>query len=107
MGISFSLLLIAAGAILTFAVQDNVAELDLAAIGWVMMVVGIIGLLFSLLFWSSVAPFGESIGYRRRQTAGYVDDAPSTRRTVIDEYDEAPPVRRRTVVDDHTQDHPH
>lgn len=105
MGISFSLLLVAAGAILAFAVQDNVAELDLGAIGWVMMVVGIIGLLFSLLFWSSFAPFGESIGRApRRRSAGYIDDAPTGRRTVIDEYDEAPPVRRRTVVDEHTDD---
>lgn len=105
MGISFSLLLLAAGAILAFAVQDNVAELDLGAIGWVMMVVGIIGLLFSLLFWSSFAPFSETTGRAPwRRTAVYVDDAPMTRRTVIDEYDEVPPVRRRTTVDEHTQD---
>lgn len=100
MGISFSLILIAVGAVLAFAVQDNVAELDLAAIGWVLMVVGVIGLLFSLLFWSSVAPFGDSLGYRRRRT-GYVDEEPVTRRTVVDEYEERP---RRRVVDDHTHD---
>lgn len=105
MGITFSLLLVAAGAILAFAVQDNVAEIDLAAIGWIMMVVGIIGLLFSLLFWSSFAPFGETIGRGPRRRTDYVDDVPATRRTVVDEYeDPAPPVRRRTTVEEHPQD---
>ena len=101
MGISFSLILVAIGAVLAFAVQDNMAEVDLAAIGWVLMVVGIIGLLFSLLFWSSVAPFGESLGYRRRSRE-YIEDEPVGRRTVVDEYETRP---RRRVVDEHTHDH--
>ncbi|MEX0782836.1 MAG: DUF6458 family protein [Dehalococcoidia bacterium] len=107
MSLSFSIILIAAGAILAFAVQDNVAELDLAAIGWIIMIVGIIGALLSLLFWSSFAPFADSntVLTRRRRPTTYVDDAPVQRRTVVDEY-EAPatPVRRTTTTEEQTHD---
>lgn len=52
-----SLLLIAAGAILTWAVTATVQGLDVTAVGVILMVVGIIGLLFSILFVASWAPF--------------------------------------------------
>ena len=58
MGISFSLVLVAAGAILTWAVSAEVSGLDLTAVGVILMVVGIIGLLLSLVFWSSWGGFG-------------------------------------------------
>ena len=45
---AFSLILIALGAILTFAVSVAVEGLDLSAIGVILMVVGAIGLIFSL-----------------------------------------------------------
>lgn len=68
MGIGFSLILFAAGAILAFAVDAEVAGLDIKAVGVILMVVGAIGLLFTLLFWSSFAPFGEAMPGRRRST---------------------------------------
>ena len=48
MGIGTSLLLIAVGAILKFAVTASVSGLELATIGVILMVVGVIGLLISL-----------------------------------------------------------
>src|SRR5690606_16982086 len=45
-----SLLWLAAGAILTCAVTATTSGIDLDAVGVILMVVGIIGLLFSLLF---------------------------------------------------------
>ncbi|HEX6031865.1 MAG TPA: DUF6458 family protein [Tepidiformaceae bacterium] len=59
MGIGVSLILFAVGAILTWAVDYQVSGLDLTAVGVILMVVGAIGLLMSLLFWSSFAPYGR------------------------------------------------
>ena len=53
MGIGVSIFLLALGAILTFAVEATVEGLDIATVGVILMIVGAIGLLFSLLFWSS------------------------------------------------------
>ena len=52
MGITGSLILIAIGAILTFAVTTTVNGIDLHVVGWVLMIVGAFGLLISALFWS-------------------------------------------------------
>jgi hypothetical protein len=71
MGVGVSLILIAAGAILTWAVNATVSGVDINTIGVILMVVGIIGLLLSLVFWSSWGGFG---GPARRRT--YVEDAP-------------------------------
>jgi len=58
MGIGVSLILAAAGAILIFAVSYEVAGVDLDAVGWILLVVGIVGALLSLVFWSSWGGFG-------------------------------------------------
>jgi hypothetical protein len=58
MGVGVSLLLIAAGAILTWAVEADVSGLDINAVGVILMVVGAAGLLLSLVFWSSWGGFG-------------------------------------------------
>ena len=53
MGIGVSLILIAVGAILTWAVNAEVSGLELQTIGIILMVVGAVGGLISLIFWSS------------------------------------------------------
>ena len=53
MGIGTSLLLIAVGAILYFAVDADISGLEITTIGIILMVVGVIGLLISLFFLSS------------------------------------------------------
>ncbi len=58
MGIGVSIILIAAGAILTWAVNASVSGLELQTIGVILMVVGAIGLLMSMIFWSSWGGFG-------------------------------------------------
>ena len=58
MGIGVSLLLIAAGAILTWAVSAEASGIDLNTVGVILMVVGGIGLVLSLVFWSSWGGFG-------------------------------------------------
>lgn len=50
MGIGTSIFLIALGAILKYAVNAEVSGLEISTIGVILMVVGIIGLLISLLY---------------------------------------------------------
>jgi hypothetical protein len=59
MGIGVSLILIAAGAILTWAVNASVSGLEIQTIGVILMIVGVVGLLLSLMFWSSWGGFGS------------------------------------------------
>ena len=58
MGIGVSLILVAVGAILTWAVTAEVSGVDLTTVGVILMVVGIAGALLSLAFWSSWGGFG-------------------------------------------------
>jgi uncharacterized protein DUF6458 len=53
MGIGISLILIAAGAILIWAVDVTVSGVELYTVGWILFAVGIAGALLSLIFWSS------------------------------------------------------
>jgi hypothetical protein len=64
MGISLSLFLIAVGAVLAWAVDAEVSGLDLQVAGVILLVVGAIGFIASLIFWSSWGGFGG------RDTAG-------------------------------------
>ena len=70
MGIGASLILIAAGAILIWAVDASVSGIELTTIGWILLIVGAIGALLSLIFWSSWGGYGGS----RRTVVR--DDAP-------------------------------
>lgn len=67
MGIGVSIFLFAIGAILAFAVEANTRGIDLNTVGVILMIVGGIGLLFTLLFWSSWSP------YRRQETVIHDD----------------------------------
>jgi hypothetical protein len=89
MGISVSILLIAVGAILTWGVTAEAEGLDLNAIGVILLIVGLLGLVLSMLFWSSWG------GFHRR--AAYVEGGPvrpagvpRRRATVVEEEDVAP-----------------
>ena len=53
MGMGVSLLLIAVGAVLVWAVNATVSGIEIHTIGWILLAVGAIGALFSLIFWSS------------------------------------------------------
>lgn len=75
MGIGVSIFLIAVGAILAFAVNVATEGIDLNMVGVILMIVGVVGLLLSLLFWSSWGGFGTW----RRETI------------VRDPYDRPPP----------------
>ena len=50
MGIGTGIFLIAVGAILRYGVSDSVNGIDLPVIGLILMIVGVIGLVVSLLY---------------------------------------------------------
>jgi Domain of unknown function (DUF6458) len=72
MGLGVSLLLIAAGAILAFATSAEVSGVDVQTIGWILLIVGIVGAVLSMIFWSSWA----GPGYWSRRRGPYADEAP-------------------------------
>jgi membrane protein implicated in regulation of membrane protease activity len=51
MGIGGGIFLIAFGAILTFAVHAQLSWLDLAVVGWVLMLSGLTVLILTIWFW--------------------------------------------------------
>jgi hypothetical protein len=57
-GISLSILLIAVGLVLAWAVEVEVSGIDLQYAGIILAIVGVIGLIASLIFWSSWGGFG-------------------------------------------------
>jgi predicted membrane channel-forming protein YqfA (hemolysin III family) len=63
MSIGASIFLLVIGAILTFAVNVTTEGFNINTVGIILMVAGVVGLLLSLLFWSSFSP------YRRRTVA--------------------------------------
>jgi hypothetical protein len=77
MGISLSILLVAIGAVLAWAVSAEVSGVDVQAVGVILMVVGIIGFVTSLVFWSSWGGFGGARegGSPGNQTTVIKDDS--------------------------------
>jgi len=86
MGLAVSLILIAAGAILTWGVTNEPSGLNIDAIGVILMVIGLVGFVLSLLLWQSW--WGP--GYFSRAT--YVEGGPAR-----PWYSASPWARRRTT----------
>jgi len=70
MGLGVGIFLAAIGAVLAFAVNADVSGVNIHTIGWILLIVGIIGIVLSMIFWSSWAGPGyftrERVGGRRR-----------------------------------------
>lgn len=84
MGLGAGIFLFAVGAILAFAINVNTGgAIDLHVVGWILMLVGILGTLLSFVFWSS---WGGPGYLRRRRTTTY-GEAPTTASTtdVVDD----------------------
>lgn len=79
MGLGTSLFLIAVGAILRFAVSVTTTGFNIHTVGVILMIVGAIGLVISMFFWSSWGGLG-SRGYSRERRVtsdgqgGYIDE---------------------------------
>jgi hypothetical protein len=73
MGLGVSIILIAVGAVMAWAVHVSTTGFDIHTVGYILLVVGIIGALLSLVFWSSWAG------------PGYFTQGGARRRMVIEE----------------------
>jgi len=80
MGISSSLILFAVGAVLRFAISVTTSGVDIHTIGVILMIVGAVGFVVSLFYWSSWGGFGNGAGYHRQRrvtpdgAGGYVEE---------------------------------
>ena len=74
MGLGVGILLSAIGAILAFAVSKTVSGVDIHTVGWILLIVGILGIVLSMIFWSSWAGPGYWTSHRRSTT---IDDGPA------------------------------
>jgi hypothetical protein len=88
-----SLILIAIGAILVWGVEAEAEGVNVDAIGVILMIIGLVGFLLSMIFWSEWSPVyrgrrryveGEA-GYRRSY------DAAPRRERYVEEEDVGPP----------------
>ena len=57
MSLGVSIFLLVVGAILTFAVDVTASGFSIHTVGIILMVAGALGLVLSLLFWSSFSPY--------------------------------------------------
>ena len=81
MSIGASIFLLVVGAILTFAVDvKNTGGINLDTVGIILMVAGVVGLLLSVLFWSSFSP------YRRRTVGTYPEERVVEERRIERDY---------------------
>jgi Domain of unknown function (DUF6458) len=72
MTVGASILLIAAGAILRYAVTDSVSGVNLQTVGLILMIAGILGLVIGLLMFFSA----RRSSYEVRERDRYVDRDP-------------------------------
>ena len=111
MGIGVSIFLLAVGAILAFAVNVPSDGINLDTVGVILIVLGLVGLLLSLVWWEDWTPGRRAVGYddrdvviRRRRprivdiddddVVDVVEDRPVVERPVV----ERPVVERRRVT---------
>ena len=77
MRLGTAIVLLALGAILAFALRVDLSGIDLQLVGWILMIVGALGIVLELAVWGPRS--------RRRVTQTDYDAPPGTRRTTTDE----------------------
>jgi hypothetical protein len=104
MGIGVSIFLMAVGAILTFAVHVPSNGINLDTVGVILIILGLVGLLTSLVLWDDWTPRRRAVGYddgpdvvvrRRRPRVVTVDDEDPD---MVDVVEDRPVVERRRVT---------
>jgi uncharacterized membrane protein YidH (DUF202 family) len=67
MSIGVGIFLMVLGAILAFAVETDVPGINVNSLGVILMLIGLVAVVYSLMFWSNVTPWGRRrIAARRR-----------------------------------------
>jgi Domain of unknown function (DUF6458) len=70
MSIGVGIFLMVLGAILAFAVETDVPGISVNALGVILLLIGAVATLYSLLFWSSLTPWGRRRMVERRRLVG-------------------------------------
>ena len=73
MSIGVGIFLMVLGAILAFAVETDVPGINANALGVILMLIGLVAVLYSLLFWSRLTPWGRRRVIARRRMVGLED----------------------------------
>ena len=103
MGIGVSVFLMAVGAILAFAVNVPADGINLDTVGVILIILGLVGLLASLVLWEDWTPRRRALGYddgadmvvrRRRARVVDIDEDPE----FVDVVEDRPVVERRRVT---------
>ena len=108
MGIGVSIFMMAVGAILAFAVNVSSDGIDLDTVGVILIILGLAGLLVSLVWWDDWTPrrsvdiddAGDHLIVRRRRPRVVTID--DTNDGVVDVVEDRPVVERRRVTTRHT-----
>jgi hypothetical protein len=77
MSIGVGVFLMVLGAILAFAVEATTPGINVHTLGIILLLTGLIAVLYSLLFWSNLSPWGWRRTVARRRTV--VEDRPVVR----------------------------
>jgi hypothetical protein len=70
MRIGVGIFLMVLGAILAFAVETDVPGINVNTLGVILLLIGLVAVLYSLLFWSTVTPWGRRRIDARRRMVG-------------------------------------
>src|SRR5688572_2965873 len=107
MGIGVSVFLMAAGAILAFAINVSAEGIDLDTVGVILIILGLVGLLASLVWWNDWTPNRRTVAYddagdrvivrRRGPRVVTIDDADADD-DIVDVVEDRPVVERRRVT---------
>jgi hypothetical protein len=68
MSIAVGIVLMVLGAILAFAVEATTPGINANVLGVILLLIGLVAVLYSLLFWSSLSPWGRRRIVARRRT---------------------------------------
>ena len=70
MRIGVGIFLMVLGAILAFAVETDIPGINVNTLGVILLLIGLVALLYSLLFWSTVTSWGRRRVDARRRMVG-------------------------------------
>ena len=85
MSIGVGIFLMVLGAILAFAVETDVPGVNVNYLGVILLVTGLVVALYSLLFWSTLTPWGRRRVIARRRMVGLEEPVETVEERPLDD----------------------